>query len=454
MCKPPLEHVERPQGLQLPDRVLRRSSAKPLLHHKQVVGGLGIFLGLRIVPQIGKSCFLMASPETGDQSPAIKGGGLVLPDQLLPPNLFVLPVSSPIVFPTLLAPLVVHHPRLVAMVEEAINRQRVIGLLQVREGEVQEKTAPGDLHPVGVAVKILKRLKMPDGSINLLVHSMKRFRTKSVLSDSPYIVVETEYLEDIVEKSDEMDALTRSVISQVKKLSEVNPFFTDEMRMAMINAPGPGIVADLVAFALALPRPAAQEFLETLRVKERFEKLLFHLKREQELADLQKKINDEVNTKITKLQREFFLKEQLKSYLEEDGKGEICARLRERIEAAGMPPRTSRRPSRKPRCSNPCLDFARDNITRSYLETRYGRCPEQRVARRQLAPGQGLPSGCRDHFGLDKAARGSWSSWLFVSSRKTQRARSSASWDLRVWAKPPWVSPLPIRWAGSSIASP
>ena len=80
---------------------------------------------------------------------------------------------------------------------------------------------------------------MPDGSVNLLVHAMKRFRSKRVLSEHPYIVVETEYLDDIVEKSTEMDALTRSVISHVKKLSEVNPFFTEEMRLAMINAPGP-----------------------------------------------------------------------------------------------------------------------------------------------------------------------------------------------------------------------
>src|SRR5690606_11959637 len=117
--------------------------------------------------------------------------------------------------------------------------------------------------------KILKRLKMPDGSVNLLIHSMKRFRVKRVLSDHPHIVVETEYLEDVVEKSTEMDALSRTVVSHVKKLSEVNPFFTEEMRMAMLNAPGPGTVADLVAFALSLGKKDAQKFLETVSVKER-----------------------------------------------------------------------------------------------------------------------------------------------------------------------------------------
>ncbi len=274
--------------------------------------------------------------------PPTKSNNLILPDQILPPNLFILPINSPIVFPTLLAPLLVVHPRFVGMIEEAINRQRMIGLLLTREGDAKEDIKPESLYDVGVAVKIIKRLKMPDGSVNLLVHSMKRFRSRKVLSDQPYIVVETEYLDDILEKSTEMDALTRSAISHVKKLAEVNPFFTEEMRLAMINAPGQGTVADLVAFALTLPKSDAQDYLETLSVKSRFEKLLVHLRREQDVADLQKKINEDVNHKLTKLQREFFLKEQLKTIKRElgqdlDGKEKSSKSFRERIEAAEMP---------------------------------------------------------------------------------------------------------------------
>ena len=268
--------------------------------------------------------------------------GLIIPEQMLPPNLFVLPVNSPIVFPTLLAPLLITQPRYVAMIEEAINRQRLIGLLVTRQGDVNENTRPEDLYDVGVVVKIIKRLRMPEGSVNLLVHSVKRFRSKRVLSEQPHIVVETEYLDDIQDKSTEMDALSRSVISHVKKLSEVNPFFTEEMRLAMINAPGPGTVADLVAYALSLPKGDAQQFLETLSVKTRFESLLLHLRREQDVADVQRKINDDVNSKINTLQREFFLREQMKTIkrelgMEVDGKEKSVRTFRERIEAANMP---------------------------------------------------------------------------------------------------------------------
>jgi ATP-dependent Lon protease len=313
--------------------------------------------------------------DSDSKLPTKQGGGLILPDQALPPNLFVLPINSPIPFPTLLAPLLVTHPRFVAMIEEAINRQRMIGLIQTREGDLREDHKADELYDVGVVAKIVKRLRMPDGSINLLLHSMKRFKNRKVLSEEPYIVVETEYLEDTAEKSTEMDALTRSVISHVKKLSEVNPFFTEEMRLAMINAPGPGTVADLVAFALTLPREDAQDFLETLSVKSRFEKLLQHLRREQDVADVQRKINDEVNSKINKLQREFFLKEQLKSIkrelgMEVEGKERSSKTFRERIEAAGMPEEVKKIALEElERFESISENSPEHNVSRNYLET-------------------------------------------------------------------------------------
>jgi ATP-dependent Lon protease len=279
---------------------------------------------------------------TGNDQLAVKESGLVLQDQILPPNLFILPTNSSIVYPSLMAPLVVSEPKFIAAIEEVLQRNRVIGLVLTRDEQLDEHVALSRLYDVGVVVKVLKRLKMPDGSVNLLIHSIKRFRIKKVLSDHPHLVVEPEYLDDIVHKSTEMDALTRAVVSQVKKLSETSPFFTDEMRLAMINAPGPGTVADLVAFALSLSKEDAQSFLETISVRERFEKLLTHLRHEQDVADVQKKIHDDVNTKLTKMQREFFLKEQIKAIRkelggDEQGQDKAVRTFRERIEAAGMP---------------------------------------------------------------------------------------------------------------------
>jgi ATP-dependent Lon protease len=261
------------------------------------------------------------------------------------------------------------------MIEEAINRQRVIGLALTRNGDVREDTKPEDVYEIGVAVKIVKRLKMPDGSVNLLIHSMKRFRSRKVLADQPYMVVEAEYLDDIHEKSIEMDALTRSVISHVKKLSEVNPFFTEEMRLAMINAPGTGTISDLVAFALTLPKAESQELLETLSVRARFEKLVLHLRREQDVADIQRKISEDVNSKLNKMQREFFLKEQLKSIkrelgVEVEGKEKSAQSFHERIEAAQMPEEVKKTAlDELERFETIPEQSPEYNISRNYLET-------------------------------------------------------------------------------------
>ena len=314
-----------------------------------------------------------SSPHSETTQP--RDSNLALPHQVLPLNLFILPINSPIIFPTLLAPLLVSLPKQVAMIEEAINRQRMIGLILIREGEMKESPKPEELFDFGVAVKIVKRLKMPDGSVNLLLHSMRRFKVKKILSSQPYIVAETEYLDDILEKSTEMDALTRSVVSHVKKLSEINPFFSEEMRLAMINAPGPGTIADLVAFALTLPKAEAQSYLETLSVKERFEKLLIHLRREQDVADVQKKISEDVNSKLNKFQREFFLKEQLKSIkrelgIEVEGKERSSKSFRERIESIGMPDDVKKSALEELEKFESISESSPEyNISRNYLET-------------------------------------------------------------------------------------
>lgn len=347
------------------------------------------------------------SPETSQNLPSPPSGGLVLPDQVLPPNLFIVPTLGPVLFPTLMAPVNIAIHRYVETVEEVIQRQRVLGLIVTRGNELNADTPPEALHEVGVAVKVLKRIRMPDGSVNLLVHAVKRFRAVRTLSSTPHLVVEAQYLEDSIEKDNELDALTRSVISHVKKLSEVNPFFTEEMRLAMINAPGPGTVADLVAFALTLKKDDAQDFLQTTNVKKRFEKLLVHLRREQDVADLQKKIQGEVNSKIDTIQREFFLREQMKAIkkelgLEEDGKEKSMRTFRERIEAAGMPEDVKKvaldELEKFETLNENSPEF---NVSRSYLEMLCA-LPWSKRTDDQLDLGIAERVLDEDHYGLEK----------------------------------------------------
>jgi len=203
------------------------------------------------------------------------------------------------------------------MIDQEVSDSRVksIGPISDRGMEAFSDTVPvsgKDVYKVGIFAKVVKKIKLPDGSVNLLVHGLKRYRVKSFITNKPLLIAQAEVYEDVLNPDEELDAYTRSVINQVKKLSEINPYFNEEMKLAMLNSPSPGALADLVAFALSLDVPEAQDFLETLVVKKRFAKLLVYLKREKDVADIQKKITDEVNDKVNKYQREYYLREQLK----------------------------------------------------------------------------------------------------------------------------------------------
>ncbi len=294
------------------------------------------------------------------------GSDLITLDSFLPQTLFIVPLQSSPIYPGMISPLVLSKPKLIETVEAA-NRG-IVGLLLTRDEklpdlstELSNEATPKDLHPAnpiqydveklakpkdlywfGTAVHVIKRLNSMEGAVTLLIQGLKRFEVKKIIREEPYLVAQVEYKDDILEKSLELDALTRSVISQVKKFSETNPFFTEELKLAMVNAPGPGALADLVALALSLKKKDAQDFLETIHVRERFEKLLFHLKREQELSEVQKKINEDITQKMQKMQREYFLKEQLRAIRKELGGntegGKPTDRYQEKIEKIKLSP--------------------------------------------------------------------------------------------------------------------
>ncbi len=288
----------------------------------------------------------------------------------IPNEVVIIPIVNSPIFPGMIAPIILSEDKYTAELDQYLARHGhiALNLVKYRDGsepssnvpddgedsdlpehDIQEAPeasgaplTPKDIYKVGVLCKVVKKLKLPDGSVNLLVHGMRRYRAIEYTGDSPLLTCRPEVFQDIHEPDEELDAYTRSVINQVKKLSEINPYFNEEMKLAMLNSPSPGSLADLVAFALSLDVPEAQDFLETLVVKKRFAKLLVYLKREKDVADIQKKITDEVNDKVNKYQREYFLREQLKVIrnelgMEEDEKAKDMKKLREGIEAAGLP---------------------------------------------------------------------------------------------------------------------
>ena len=339
-----------------------------------------------------------------------------------PKKTVIIPIMNNPIFPGMIAPIILDQEKFIPELEDYLLRVGHVALnlvkldakhenenlssqedINVDNREVQAK----DLYKVGVLCKVVKKLKLPDGSVNVLVHGIKRYRVSKFIREVPLIEAEIEVFDDILEADEELDAYTRSVINQVKRLSEINPYFNEEMKLAMLNSPSSGTLADLVAFAISLDTPAAQDFLETLVVKKRFGKLLVYLKREKEVADIQKKISDEVNDKVNKYQREYFLREQLKVIrtelgMEENDKSRDIKKLKEKLEELKMPESTAKIAKEELERLEVIPDNSPEyNVTRTYLhwiiDLPWNKSTEDKV---NINYTKGILE--KDHYGLEK----------------------------------------------------
>lgn len=262
-------------------------------------------------------------------------------DQIMPTRLLVLPLRGRPVFPGIFTPMMVTEESDLKVIQESLQADSYVGLVLAKEEEPTDYTAD-DLYEVGTVARIVKKINLPDGGLNVFVQTLKRFRIKKVLKRADPIVVASEQIEDQDTEGDEVKALTRSLIGEMKQVSENNPMFSEEMRLNMVNIDQPGKIADFITSILNVDRADQQEILETLSVRERMEKVLIFIKKEQELMRIQKKIQGQINEKIEKSQREYFLKEQLKAIKEElgmpaDSKSSEYQRFKEAIDELPLP---------------------------------------------------------------------------------------------------------------------
>ena len=261
----------------------------------------------------------------------------IVPSELALPNkIRIIPLSGKPIFPGIFTPIMITSPEDVRTVEEALGTDNTIGLSLV-ETEDQDQPAAKDLFSVGTLAKIVKKINLPDGGMNLFISTMKRFRIKKVIQDKHPIMVAVDYPEEDLDDTLEIKALTRSLIGEMKAVSENNPLFSEEMRLNMVNIDQPGKIADFITSILNIDRREQQKVLETFNVKKRMERVLVSIKKEQELLKIQKKIQKQINEKIETSQRDYFLREQLKAIKQElgisvDGKSEEVSRFKEALD--------------------------------------------------------------------------------------------------------------------------
>ncbi len=335
-----------------------------------------------------------------------------------PPVLPLMAIESSPVFPGLVASIHVPPGKSILSIKRAMSENRIIGFLLPKQElkhpphtEEADADAPevhysmDELYRKGVSVRILKKVLMPDESMNILVHGIERFQVSILLQKDPYIYSRVKYMKTSDKKTKETEALARTIIQQVKHLSKSNPFFTEEMKIAMINSPSPGVLSDMVAFALSLHGKEAQTYLETSNVRERLLKLLVFLRKEKDMADVQRKLADEVDLRVEKFQREYMLKEQLKSIkkelgMEEDEKTKEYRLLKEKIKKADLPKHAQTVADQELRRLQTITEHSPEyHLTRNYIEW-IGDLPWTKFTEDNLNLKNSSIILDKDHFGL------------------------------------------------------
>ncbi len=258
----------------------------------------------------------------------------------LPENLPILGLSDIVIFPGAVVPLLVETGPSLKLVDDLVAGDRLFAAVLQTNPEIAEP-GPQDLHKVGCVSRLNKMVKFPDGTVRILVEGLWRIRLDKFLPANPYLRASFELLRDETEDSVELQAMLRNAHKQFEEIAKVSTALSDQVKIAALNNDHPGHFADLIAANLGLPLDEKQKLLETASVRERLQKLLPLLNREQEVLNLSSKIQHDVASNISKTQRDFFLREQMRVIQRELGDTDPNANeirtLREKIESAKLP---------------------------------------------------------------------------------------------------------------------
>jgi ATP-dependent Lon protease len=284
----------------------------------------------------------------------------------------ILPLKETVVFPDSMIPLAIGQERSIRLVDEAVANDRPIALVTSREGDDEAQSAD-DLYSVGTAAVIHKMIRVPDGTLRILVQGLHRVRLTRIVQDDPYLVGEFEELPDVITREKEIAALARNVEALFSRIIALVPYLPDELQLAATNAEEPSALANLIATTMRLKTSEKQELLEEADVEARLRELTVILNRELELLELGTKIQSQVHSEMEKSQREYFLRSQLKAIQEELGEGDEqqaeIAELRAQIEEANLPEEAEKQARRElDRLAKLPSAAAEYGVIRTYLE--------------------------------------------------------------------------------------
>lgn len=290
----------------------------------------------------------------------------------IPDELAILPLRGVVVYPQTIIPLTVGQPRSIKLVDEVVSGNRMIGLITSKDPNL-ETPGPDDIYRIGTIASIHRLFRAPDGTIRMLVQGISRIEVDEFTDTEPYLKAKVHNAPETVEKSIEVEALTRNVVSLFTRLAELVPSIPGELISSALNVDDPLQLAYTIATYIRIDLAEAQGLLELDSTEAKLRRLMTLLSKELEVLELGRKIQTEAQTEMEKVQREYYLREQLKAIQrelgEEDEQAVEVEEFRKKIAEAGMPEEAEKEAQRElDRLSKLPTAAAEYGVIRTYLD--------------------------------------------------------------------------------------
>jgi ATP-dependent Lon protease len=269
---------------------------------------------------------------SGDDS---EGESFEIPDELP-----ILPLKDVVVYPFAVMPLGAGKERSIRLIDDIMRGTRLVGLVAQKDENIEE-AGPEDCFQVGTVARIVRLLRIPDGTIQVIVQGLERFVIDEFVAEQPYLRARVHAAPEPVEIGVEIEAMQRNVVDLFQRMVALAQYLPDQLSTAVMNVEDPRQVVYLIASSVQMSLELRQQLLATDSVRKKLEMITSFLVRELEVLELGKKIQNQAQEEMTKAQREYFLREQLKAIQQELGEeseeATAISELRQKIEEAHMP---------------------------------------------------------------------------------------------------------------------
>ena len=258
----------------------------------------------------------------------------------MPEEIGILPIRSSVAFPGTVMPIAIGRQQSIKLISDTTPHETIFGLVSQRDPDIEDP-GPDDLYEVGTAASVLKVIKMPGGTMNIIVHGIARFEILDIVQVKPYIKARVRLLSGKARMTKKLRALMVNVRDAAHQVISLSPNLPEEAAILLDNVDSPSALVDFLAATLSISTEEKQELLEETNANRRLEIISVHLANQLELLELSHKIQGQVRDSIDKSQREYYLQEELKAIQaelgQEDRRTEEISDLRDRIHLAKMP---------------------------------------------------------------------------------------------------------------------